>query len=238
MQAGTLFSPTINWLQPVGIFFPVNWLQKVDIFFQNIKLAPGSRYIFPSQQLAPASGHIIFPQLSIGPSMWIYYFPLTLNCPQENISWLKQAGILFFPNYQLALESGHTILPQHTIGSSNRAYFSPTLICPQQMGILFFQNSWLKQAGTLFFPNYQLAQASGHIIFFQLPNGSSKRAYYFSLTINWLKQAGILFFPNYQMAQASRHIIFPQLSIGFSKRAYYFFHIQLAPASGHIFPKH
>jgi len=146
-------------------------------------------------------------------------------------------GILFFPNYQLALESGHTILPQQTTESCKRAYyFSPTLICPQQVGI-FFQNSWLKQAGTLFFP--------------QLPNGSSKRAYYFSPTTNWLKQAGILFFPNYQMAQASGHIIFPQLSIGSSKRAYYFspfnwlqqagilfFPIQLAPARGHIFPKH
>jgi len=131
-------------------------------------------------------------------------------------------GILFFPSYQLALESGHTILPQHTIESSKRAYyFSPTLICPQQVGI-FFQNSWLKQAGTLFLPTYQLAQASGHIIFPQLPNGSSKRAYYFSPTTKWLKQAGILFFPNYQLAPASGHIIFPQLSIGPNVRTYYF----------------
>jgi hypothetical protein len=122
----------------------------------------------------------------------------------------QTSGNIIFPNYQLALESGHTILPQQTIESCKRAYyFSPTLICPQQVGILFFQNSWLKQAGTLFLPTYQLAQASGHIIFPQLPNGSSKRAYYF-----------------------------PQLPVGSSQRAYYFFLIQLAPASGHIFPKH
>jgi hypothetical protein len=132
------------------IFSTFNWLQKVGIFFQNIKLAPGSRHIFPDQQLAPASGHIIFPQYAD-----ILFSPNSQlsrasgDIIFQNISWLKQVGILFFPNYQMALESGHTILPQHTIRSSKQAYyFSPALICPQQGGILFFQNSWLKQAGT------------------------------------------------------------------------------------------
>ena len=158
-------------------------------------------------------------------------------------------GILFFPNYELALKSGHTILPEHTIESSKRAYyFSPTLIWPQQVGILFFQNSWLKQAGTLFFPYYQLAQASGHI-FPILPNGSSKRAYYFSPTTNWLKQAGILFAPttkwlnqagllffsNYQLAPASGHIIFPH-SIGSSKRAYFSKTLNWLQEAGIFFP--
>ena len=95
-----------------------------------------------------------------------------------------------------------------------------------------------------------MAQASGHIIFPQLPIGSSKRAYYFSPTTKWLKQAGILFSPNYQLAPASGHIIFPH-SIGSSKRAYYFSpfnrlqqggiffqNIKLAPGSRHIFPNH
>ena len=82
--SGYIIFPNYQLAPASGHIFPTfNWLQKVSIFFQNIKLAPESRHIFPNQQLAPASGHIIFPQLSIGPIMRTYYFPLTLNCPQQ-----------------------------------------------------------------------------------------------------------------------------------------------------------
>ena len=145
-------------------------------------------------------------------------------------------GILFIPNYQLALESGHTILPQHTIESCKRAYYFPQLpFVPSKWAYYFSKTvgsskrvhyfspttKWLKQAGILFFPNYQLAQASGHIISPQLPNGSSKRAYYFSPTINWLQQAGILFFPH---------------SIGSSKRAYFSKTLNWLQEAGIFFP--
>ena len=115
-QAGTLFFPNYQMAQASGhiifpqlpngsskrayyfpqlsigsskrayYFSPFNSFQQAGIFSQNIKLAPGSRHIFPNHQLPPASVHIIFPQLSIGPSKRPYFFT-TLN-------WIQQTGIL------------------------------------------------------------------------------------------------------------------------------------------------
>ena len=132
--------------------------------------------------------------------------------------------------------SGRIIFPQLSFVPSKWAYFSKTVGSSKQAHYFSPTTNWLKQAGILFFPNYQMAQASGHIIFPQLSIGSSKRAYNFSPTLNWPQRADILFSPNsqlstasghtiflkHQLAQTSGHIIFPQLSIGSRKRAYYF----------------
>jgi hypothetical protein len=92
---------------------------------------------FPNHQMAPAKGHIIFHQLSIGSSKQAYYFSETLN-------WLQKAGICF-PNHQLASASRHVIFHQLPIGYSMRAYyFSPTI-------------NWLQQAVILFFPNHVIS---------------------------------------------------------------------------------
>jgi len=76
-------------------------------------------------QLAPASGHIIFPQSSIGPRKRANYFSPTIN-------WLQQVGILSFPN---------------KIGSIKWAYYFFLIIkWPQQRGTLFFTNYQLAPA--------------------------------------------------------------------------------------------
>jgi len=113
------FSPTINWLQQLGVlFFPnhqmapakghyfsptINWLQQEGIlFFRNIKLAPESRHMFP--------------QSPIGFSKQACYFSPTTSWPQHagillspTINWLQQAVVLFFPNHVISV----TIIPLH-----------------------------------------------------------------------------------------------------------------------------
>jgi len=143
------FTTTYNWLQQAGIlFFPSHQLApgKGQIIFHQLSIGSSKwAYYFSPTKLAPSSGRIIFPKSSNGPSKGAHYF-------SPDINWLQQAGILFFRNIKLAPESRH-MFPQSPTGFSKQAcYFSPA-------------TNWLQHAGILLFPNNQLAPASGRIIF-------------------------------------------------------------------------